>query len=153
MQHEHSTNGEPDGDNVPPVSVEQFQFAIQLADAAMYGRMSMTNLASVRSLFDDPLTIDDSPESQMLKVLAEHFGSDWAAYRAIVLRMFAMCEMWQHSGIEEWVRPNDNDHETIVVSDALIEVAATMDLNAFEGFDPAAFFSQVRQVAECKENE
>lgn len=139
---------------IPPVDPELFGTAIQVGSAASAFMMTMKSPTTQGFNIRDKnarvsrLHFTDCPENRMAMAIRDHVAPDPEAFKAIMMRIFALQHIWSDERIEEWVKPVQGGE--IDVKGAVVHAAATEPLNRRGYFDRAKFFAKVKESDEAE---
>jgi hypothetical protein len=139
------------GESVPPLTVDELQFAMASADAAYQMRTpvkAMSERTRPIRVGDDTICLTDIPLNHAAMSLLDALGHDRAkAWAALWRVMMIGLEVFKHKKAEKWVRPAPDDPKKEEVHGALIEAIATVPANYMGKTDAMRVFRLAEKIA------
>lgn len=134
---------------VPALTSEAFQFAMQVGQAAGAMRMPMDSPSHYGLTLDDGesstrVQFTDTPTNRFTLAVRNHFGADRALFMAFMLRWFALGRLLKHPQMALYVK-DAQDGEALIHT-CLFEAAATEPLTDDYEFDETHFFGRLAEL-------
>lgn len=141
-------------EQLPPLNVEEFLFALNLGSAAYSLRMPMKSPAEEGLTLRDQdgrltrISVTDIPFNRATIAVRDHFAPHWQKFTSFMMRFSALQALCDVPEMEEWVTQSPGPDPQLVVHGAVLRVAATLPLTAGALFDKESFFRTVRDLAQ-----
>ncbi len=139
-------------EEVKPVDVEEFSFALAVGGAAYAYRMPMSSPSENKILLEDEegnieeIRLTDVPLNRAALAIRDQCRGDMEMFQSIMHRVFAFMNLRNHEKMQRWTKQSD-DPEQIGIHSAVIEAAATLPLDQYGHFEPNRFFQTVEVIA------
>jgi hypothetical protein len=143
-----------------PIDPAEFRFCLELGAAAASQKMPMVNPESCEPILlqeengdTTSILLKNTPINRAFLAIAQHFRSSaWSAtdesdgcarFTSVHLRFRAIANVMKHPLAKNWRRGfnGEGTHE------AVVDAAATAELNGNGEFDPKQFFELVEKIA------
>lgn len=148
--------GIPMIDDLPTITGEELQFALEAGNAAVTLKMPITNPEEMKlgiSYDDgsvDEIAFTDTPLNRMMFGMKKVFKDEPAKATACQMRMFALMDLLEDPKskrkLKHWIREDPNDANESHLHEDLLSVAAKVPLNKDAQFQRKRFLSEIDKL-------
>jgi len=143
-----------------PVDPEEFQYALQLGNAAGTHQMPIDNpeTKGIDLIDEDTGTIEeirfkDNLTNRFGGANAQGFGEDESKFYSIMNRIAALMRLLSDDErVKPYLKTQPEDSEHTMINNALIEVMAKFPISEDGEIDKDAFFREVEELIEIEKN-
>jgi hypothetical protein len=142
--------------SLPPLDPEEFGFLVQVGSAAAALRTPVENPQQYGGSFinRDGVSIcfrfTDRPINRFMLAVQEQLGADSEKLTAVGVRFLALQTILEKKACHRWVESDPEHPWATVVHPAVIDAAATMQLNTRGEFPQRQFFRHVAELAHTR---